>query len=656
MQKGILVVGRFSGFHRGHATLIQQAHEAHPDAEIIVGIVVGKKTSTDVKKNPFNFEQRKEMIQKILNSLGIDAVIVQLASAYIPDVVKLLLEKHDIKIEYVYCGSDRLNGYVEQGLEQLGVKTVYVERDENDTDPTKMASATKMREALINRDIEMFKRLLPDGVDNDTLIDVWNMLRSAMKEKGVEVSSVIVSGITHLEELDLDDFIYFVKNFYENNIVAIQKLDGTFNMSVVRDDEGIHFARLSKKQAAAFGAEDLPKTPIYNAIRSACYALSNQEVMDILIEMLDPGDALDIEVLYGSQPNTIRYNLEDNYLALLRFIQGKSGDVAEKILNDIYERLSGVVSNVETLVYYYDWDSESILSDKQTEVWKFTVPEILDKNKSKYDATEDLKALSSWLAGSNKTVPEMTNLDILGVALTTIPKEERGKFREAKAEVENEANKLKFNIKQKMVDVILKHADFSIGGNEQEGLVIRDKDTRKMTKLVDKEGFTNANKTNWHYMELAMDGMKIDNEFVPGVMSKFFFSNAEKLGIPMLKLRNKLFKVFREGKGTYIQNIQNYLTSHEIDTRGFNEKLILLDRVAVQSINEIKKLNSEAQLDDKLNDHVKQRTSNALGLIYNNFKTYISEVDKLRDDPDSEENKFAKYIFILMKVFGKVEE
>jgi len=80
MTKGTLVVGRFSGFHRGHATLIQKAYADHPNNIIIVGIVVGKKSSADVNKNPFTFDQRKEMIEKILHAINIDAYIIQLAS------------------------------------------------------------------------------------------------------------------------------------------------------------------------------------------------------------------------------------------------------------------------------------------------------------------------------------------------------------------------------------------------------------------------------------------------------------------------------------------------------------------------------------------------------------------------------------------------
>ena len=657
MTKGTLVVGRFSGFHRGHVALIQKAHADHPDNIIIVGIVVGKKSSMDVNKNPFTFEQRKEMIEKILRAINIDAFIIQLASAYIPDVVSLLKEKYNIEIEYVYCGSDRLNGYVQQGLENLGVKIVYVERDENDiTDPTRMASATKIREALKNRDFELFKNLLPNEIDEDVLIDIWNMLRSAMKEKGISVSSSLVSGITHLEELDLDEFIYFVKNFYNENIIAIQKLDGTINMSVVRDDEGIYFARLSKKQPEPFTANDLPKNPIFNGLRGACIFLSNEIVKSKLIKLLDPGDALDIEVLYGSQPNTIRYNLKNNYLAILRFIQGKSGDEAERILDEIVEELKTIKVNIKNPVYYYDWNTESIEYKLQSEVWKFTKPEVLDKAKFKYDVQKDLEILTSWLSDTNTIIPSMTNLEVLGVALTSIPKNERPLYKQAKLAAEEEANKLKLNIKQRMIDVILKHADFELGGNEQEGLVIRDKDTGKMTKLIDKEGFTKANQTNWRYMELAMDGMKVDGEFVPGVVSKFFSLNADILNIPMLKLRNKLFKQFRNGNSSYIQNILNYLYSNDISSNNIKEKLILLKNSAINSLKEIKKLNEEAMLDDKLNDHVKKRTSDSLGLIYNNFKTYISEVDKLINESDTNDNILAKYIFLLMKTFSRVDE
>ena len=58
-------------------------------------------------------------------------------------------------------------------------------------------------------------------------------------------------------------------------------------MSVLKTDDGIAFARLAKGQMETFTADDLPKTPIYNALRGACTALEVPEVEDIIDKYLD---------------------------------------------------------------------------------------------------------------------------------------------------------------------------------------------------------------------------------------------------------------------------------------------------------------------------------------------------------------------------------
>ena len=223
MKDGVLIIGRFSGFHRGHVEVIRKAHLDHPDKPLIIAVVVGKKSSADLEKNPFTFEERKNMISKILQKLNIKAGIVEVPSAYIPDLVKMLKEEYGVNIKYVYCGADRLSSYMKQNLESLGIKVVYLERDESAIDPTKSASATKIRNAVKNNDFETFKQLMPDELDQDTLVEVWNELREAMRSKGIDIkASTLQGGIAHIEDLDVEDFIDWVKDFYNDHIIAVQ--------------------------------------------------------------------------------------------------------------------------------------------------------------------------------------------------------------------------------------------------------------------------------------------------------------------------------------------------------------------------------------------------------------------------------------------------
>jgi len=646
-KKSVLIIGRFSGFHRGHVELIKSAVKRFPNHLIIVGIVTGKLSSKNLEKNPFSFEEKKLTVEKILKKFHIEPIILDLQTAYIPDVAEILKTNYNIDIEYIYCGSDRLNSYTAQGLEKMGIKVVCVERDESSTDDlTKSASATKLRNAVKNNNFEEFKTLLPDELDTDVVEDVWNILRAGMKEKNIISSEVVLSGITHIEDLDVDDFIEWVRNFYDDNIVAIQKLDGTFNMSVGKDEEGIYLARLSKGQSEPFSSEDLPKIPIYNALRGACLVFERENIVSLLEEKLEIGDALDIEVLYGQQPNTIRYNLDKNYLAFLRFIRGKSGDEAEKILDDIYETFKEIETVVKNDVYYFSWETEKIEVKVSEEKWKFTKPQILNKLEYKVDTEKDLKILEKWLSAPNEIVNSLSNFECLNILLTPIPKNERELYKKARQSALEKAKELKLNIKNKMIEGILDKIYFELGGSEQEGLVLRNKTTKAMTKLVDKEKFTRENQKNWYYIEKAIED---------GVVSEFFALNAEQFNIPMLKLREKFFKQIRQSELNYREAIEDYIEKNNIPLNSIEDKIILIKNTIPTYINKLKSIYNEAKNDTHLSESFKLRTSNTIGILILNFSSLFSSISKLNIKILESDKLLTEYILLLIKTFSSKE-
>lgn len=646
-KKSVLIVGRFSGFHRGHVELIKSAVNKFPNHTIIVGVVTGKLSSKNLEKNPFSFEEKKLAIEKILKGLNIEPIILNLHSAYIPEVVEILHSDYNIDLEYVYCGSDRLNSYTAQGLEKMGVKIICLERDESSTDDlTKSASATKLRNAVKNNNFEEFKNLLPDELDLDVVEDVWNLLRVGMKEKNIATADTVLSGITHIEDLDVNEFIEWVRNFYDDNIVAIQKLDGTFNMSVGKDEEGIYLARLSKGQNEPFSSGELPKIPIYNALRGACLVFERENIISILEEKLEVGDALDIEVLYGQQPNTIRYNLDKNYLAFLRFIKGKSGDEAEELLDSIYESFKEIETTVNNEVYYFSWETEKMEVELSEEMWKFTKPQILNKLEYKIDAEKDLKVLEKWLNAPNEVVNSLSNFECLNILLTPIPKNERELYKKARQNALEKAKELKLNVKNKMIEGVLDKIYFELGGSEQEGLVLRNKTTKAMTKLIDKDKFTRENQRNWYYIEKAIEG---------GVVTEFFNQNAEQFNIPMLKLREKFFKQIRKSELNYREAIEDYIEKNDIPLYNIESKIILIKNTIPLYIDQLRSLYNEAKNDTQLSENFKLRTSNTIGILISNFKSLFSNISKLNTKILESDKLLTEYILLLIKTFSSKE-
>jgi len=63
----VLFIGRFQPFHKGHLKVIEYITKKYD--KIIIG--VGSSQYKDKSKNPFSFDERKEMIKKTLKSKNI---------------------------------------------------------------------------------------------------------------------------------------------------------------------------------------------------------------------------------------------------------------------------------------------------------------------------------------------------------------------------------------------------------------------------------------------------------------------------------------------------------------------------------------------------------------------------------------------------------
>ncbi len=65
-----LFVGRFQPFHNGHLRVIEEIHKEFPDITVVI---CGP--SRPDEKNPFTFQERREMIERVLGSRGIHFII-----------------------------------------------------------------------------------------------------------------------------------------------------------------------------------------------------------------------------------------------------------------------------------------------------------------------------------------------------------------------------------------------------------------------------------------------------------------------------------------------------------------------------------------------------------------------------------------------------
>jgi len=139
--------GRFQPVTKAHAQIVQTIGKENKSGTIY--LVKGKKSSEDKERNPFDADTQKKMLELIAPK---NVKIEIISSGFFVDKLN---EMTDTKF-VAYAGSDRIKAYEKFKSYMDEGKTLEV-REIKRTDED--ISATKVREALINNDIEAFKKL-----------------------------------------------------------------------------------------------------------------------------------------------------------------------------------------------------------------------------------------------------------------------------------------------------------------------------------------------------------------------------------------------------------------------------------------------------------------------------------------------------------------
>lgn len=311
----------------------------------------------------------------------------------------------------------------------------------------------------------------------------------------------IYEGITHIEDLSIEDFLFAVENF--NKMIATQKLDGA-NLRVGIDTSGKFFtSRESKGGKRFYKVSDYPEEGAgFDGFKAAHKAL--EKVQKKIKSVLANGESAEIEILYRRQPNAITYGKDGlNYIAFLRMItdEGDAPDQSQiKKLNDV---LGGDTVDVNSKVTD-TVDGENIVDTEETSKWKFITPEKIDTNKLKsVNLTKEVAALKKFLNTKNKkaiaeTDGELkTNYDVLSTTKKNL-KDEKERLQQIVT------NDFKLQIKETLLKNFVRNIKPSIQDDKLhpdedlgiEGVVLLDPVTQKQFKIVDKDVFTTINSFN----------------------------------------------------------------------------------------------------------------------------------------------------------------
>lgn len=313
------------------------------------------------------------------------------------------------------------------------------------------------------------------------------------------IKSILNEGITHIEDLPPLEFIDTVNKL--NAHVITEKLDGA-NLWFGVDDKGLFTSREGKSPSRGrnYTADSYTVTSNNNGFRAAHLAL--EKVEDTIKKIMSPGDIIEIEVLFGRQPNTVTYgNDGKNFIIMLRGVEGTDQDKVQKLAS----ALNGKEVKINSEVVWSD-DGDEIQTKKQEMVWGFAkVKPIASKKVNIEPAKKMLSDMSAYLSKKNAELPELTNLEVSTLNLGSIPKDERDVAKKQRESVNAEIlNSFKLPIKDYLLTGLVRKIkpmlqDKNVHPSEDigiEGVVITNPETGAMTKIVDRDVFTAINSFN----------------------------------------------------------------------------------------------------------------------------------------------------------------
>jgi hypothetical protein len=383
--------------------------------------------------------------------------------------------------------------------------------------------------------------------------------------------SKLSEGISHIEDLPIGEFIDVLRNM--STMVGTEKIDGA-NLWMGLDEQGKFFTSREGKRsnsARRYKATDWPVLGAYNQFRAAHAAL--ELVQDQIRSIMVTGDTVEIEVLFGRQPNAVIYGADNkSYIAFLRGVNGTSDSIA----TNLGHLLVGTVvdPNVDLVSTS---NGEDLVEANTALSFKFTTPQKVDPLKLKLspEIEVQLKSLEAFLL-KDSGLKGKSNKEILALNLAQEPKDDRAVLKHARSELlARVQHDFKSPIKAELLDKVLgglksKLTSTELSADEDigiEGIVLNDPRTGDQIKIVDKDTFSTINRFNQAVRAQIQSSLVSTDPDAPlesrgGLVGSLRIKIAEVLGNRDLAKSSNVRKVLEPLKGsTPEEAIRNFAAS-----------------------------------------------------------------------------------------------
>ena len=221
-------------------------------------------------------------------------------------------------------------------------------------------------------------------------------------------------------------------------------------------------------------------------------------------DVLAPGESVNLEIIFGPQPNTVFYGKDNlNYIALLELTPGDdpSSMPDQKKIELLLKQLHGKTITVRS-IFSDTPDGRTLARAPRVTDWQFTTSDKVPVEDVKsIDFRDTLRDLKRYLRAENKTAEglgfDLTNFEVLKNKSTKLGDERRGIL-------ETLMNDYKLPIKDKLLGLVAKlkpslrgQVDDDGAYSGIEGIIFTDPKTRERFKVVNKDIFTAINKFNY---------------------------------------------------------------------------------------------------------------------------------------------------------------
>lgn len=378
------IIGRFQPITKLHCKIIDDARKKYQNTFVVVvnpKLPEREKRFTKkgelrtpekrrIEKNPFSLSLRVKLIYKALEGKLHSSHIISAPTGFTQDAIEKIfryLSKEKHKKNFVLlAGSDRVDEYIRQ-LKLYSNIDFSIKEITRDITSADNVSATKVRNAIKENDFETFKKLTPEGIhsefNNLRKLIVSESQNTFFKKMLIETKLLQEGGLgghmKHPHDMNSkEDFIQFFDDFLAGKLSATEKVDG-LNLFVGYNKQGKVVAARNQNEEPFENIEDRfrkshgGRTSFlagFKAIKSFLEKLSveKRKEYELIDEQENPKNFINLEIIYGPQPNIIPYSKSDNFIVFHNLSGTKENGYTTNVDGNVTSILKKMANKAKT--------------------------------------------------------------------------------------------------------------------------------------------------------------------------------------------------------------------------------------------------------------------------------------------------------------------